>query len=167
MLARKVRGDAAMARDYIQLCYVTNDFERAIEQLRGTHSIGPFKEMRDLRVPTTPNKAVVGHFGLAFKAETQFEVIQPVAEDVAMYRDVLSGQGFQMRFHHIGRHIASLSAYRANLTQAKARWPVPIDVSEFGGNYAYADARSEYGHYLEWFCFPDDDAMAHTAPRYD
>jgi hypothetical protein len=121
--------------------------------------------MRDLRLPTRPDRAAVCHFGLAFKGETQFEVIQPLAGDIAMYRDFLGGPGFQMRFHHLGRHIASLSAYQQALSQARSRWSVPIDMAEFGGHYAYADARQDYGHFLEMFCFPDD-SIAHIAPRY-
>jgi hypothetical protein len=154
-----------MAQDYIQLCYVTNHFEKAIERLRKTHFMGEFKQMRDLRVPTGPDTAAVAHYGLAFKSDMQFEVIQPIAEDIGIYQQVLTGPGFQMCFHHIGRHIASHDAYREALSHARTRWAVPIDIAQFGGYYAYADARPDYGHYLEFFCFPDD-SMANTAPRY-
>lgn len=154
-----------MTQGFMQFCYVTNDFGRAIDQLRRIHSIGPFKELRDHRVPTGPARAAVGHFGLAFKADLQFEIIEPLAEDVGIYRDFLTGEGFQMRFHHVGRNIASLAEYREALQQAKARWPVPIDMSAFGGHYAYADARAEFGHYFELLCFPDE-SIATSVPRY-
>lgn len=154
-----------MSQDFLQLCYVTNDFDRAVEQLRGIHSIGPFKELRDHRVPMGPGRAAIGHFALAFKADTQFEIIEPLAEDVGLYRDFLQGEGFQMRFHHIGRHIASVEAYREALQQIKARWSVPIDMEGFGGYYAYADARADFGHYLELLCFPGE-SVATSVPRY-
>jgi hypothetical protein len=154
-----------MSHDFLQLCYVTNDFDQAIDKLRGVHSIGPFKEMRDHRVPTRGDKAAIGHFGLAFKADTQFEIIEPLAEDVGIYTDFLAGEGFQMRFHHIGRHISSLPDYRKALQEAKARWSVPIDMSAFGGHYAYADTRAEFGHYLELLCFPSD-SLPTSVPRY-
>ncbi len=154
-----------MSQDFLQLCYVTNDFERAIDQLRSLHSIGPFKELRDHRVPTSPGKAAVAHFGLAFKADTQFEIVEPLSEEVGIYRDFLVGDDFQMRFHHIGRHIASYPAYVEALREYKARWSVPIDMSHFGGHYAYADSRAEFGHYLELLCFPGD-ALPTSVPRY-
>lgn len=154
-----------MADDFLQLCYVTNDFDQAIDKLRSVHSIGPFKEMRDHRVPTRADRVAIGHFGLAFKADTQFEIIEPIAEDVGIYRDFLDGSGFQMRFHHIGRHIASLPEYREALSQAKARWPIPIDMAAFGGHYAYADARAEFGHYIELLSFPSN-ALPTSVPRY-
>lgn len=154
-----------MSQDFLQLCYVTNDFERAIEELRAAHDIGPFKELRDHRVPFSATQTAIGHFGLAFKADTQFEVIEPLDGDVDIYRQVLTGSGFQMRFHHTGRHIGSLDKYRTALAQLKARWPVPIDMEGFGGYYAYADARPLYGHYLELLCFPNA-SVATDVPRY-
>lgn len=154
-----------MAGDFLQICYVTNDFEQAIAELRNVHSIGPFKEMRNHRVPTRDDRAAVGHFALAFKADTQFEIIEPVSEDVSIYRDFLSGPGFQMRFHHLGRHIVSLTEYQEALRQAKSRWPVPIDMAAFGGYYAYLDARAKFGHYLELLCFPAA-SVATDVPRY-
>lgn len=154
-----------MSQDFLQLCYVTNDFERAIAELRTIHGMGPFKELRDHRVPTSASKIAIGHFALAFKAQTQFEVIEPLDGDVDFYRAFLSGPGFQMRFHHTGRHIASLPEYREALAQLKGRWPVPIDMEGFGGHYAYIDAREQYGHYLELLCFPGA-SVATEVPRY-
>lgn len=154
-----------MSEDFLQLCYVTNDFERAIEELRAVHDIGPFKELRDHRVPTSATQAVIGHFALAFKADTQFEVIEPLSGAADIYRSVLNGPDFQMRFHHIGRHIASFSKYQEALTRLKARWPAPIDMEGFGGYYAYLDARPLYGHYLELLCFPQA-SVATEVPRY-
>jgi hypothetical protein len=154
-----------VAYDFLQLCYVTNDFERAIAELRTNHRIGPFLEMREHRVPTGPGKTAIGHFGLAFKAHTQFEVIEPVDGDVGIYRDMIAGKNFQMRFHHTGRHIASEAEYQQTLEQGKSRWKVPVDMAGFGGRYAYLDARAEYGHYLELMCFPLD-SIPFKAPRY-
>jgi len=154
-----------MSQDFMQFCYVTNDFDQAIDRIRSAHSMGPFKEMRELRVPTGPGRAAVGHFGLAFKAGIQFEIIEPVAGDIGIYQDVLGCSGFAMHFHHVGRHIASLDEYRETLRQARARWTVPIEVDELGGHYAYADSRTELGHYLEFFCFPAG-SLADDAPHY-
>ena len=155
-----------MSKDFVQLCYVTSDFDRAIDELRSAHGIGPFKELRDHRVPTSASQAAIGHFGLAFKGDTQFEVIEPLSGDVGIYRDVFDGTGFQMHLHHTGRHIASLADYRTALAQLKSRWPTPIDMEGFGGYYAYIDARPLYGHYLELLCFPQASVATDDVPRY-
>lgn len=153
-------GDA-----FVQLCYVTNDFDRAIALLREMHAMGPFKEMRELELPTRPGHAAIGHFGLAFKEAVQFEVIEPLAGDVDLYRKGLPDDRFAMHFHHVGRHIPAIDEYRETLRLARERWSIVIDMAALGGHYAYTDARDTVGHYLEYFCFPGPDSPA-AAPRY-
>ena len=153
------------SRDFLQFCYVTNDFERAIEQVRNTHRMGAFKEMRELRLPTGPDREMVGHFGLAFKNGVQFEIIQPLEGDTAIYADCCEGDGYQMHFHHLGHYIEDLDTYKQTLSEMKGRWPVPIDMAGFGGFFAYADARRDLNHFVEIFCFPAD-SPAIDAPRY-
>ncbi len=140
--------------EFLQTGYVTNDFDRALEEVGGTFDIDAFKEMKNHRVPTGPDQAAIGHFALAFKAGTQIEIIEPLEGDVAIYRECLIGEDYQLRLHHIGRHMTSLERYREALERARKRWPVPVDMAEFGGHYAYVDARSHYHHYLEFLCFP-------------
>lgn len=154
-----------MDRDYFQFAYVTNDFDRAIGILREQHGMGPFHELRDLELPTGPDRMVVGHFGVAFKAGMQFEVIQPLARDVGIYDGLLPDGDFGMAFHHLGRCFFSLEDYKAATAGASAQWDMPIDWEAFGGFYAYADARPQIGHFLEFFCFPDGRHLA-GVPHY-
>lgn len=154
-----------MPENFIQLCYVTNDFERALGELQKTHAMGQFKELRDHRVPMTADRTAVGHFGLAFKGDTQLEVIEPLGGDAGIYSDFLEGSGFQMRFHHIGRHMTSFEEYGVALREAKAQWATPVDMAWFGGHYCYVDTRGLWGHYLELLCFPDG-SIARDVPRY-
>ena len=154
-----------MSGDFLQFSYVTNDFDRAIDLVRQTSAIGPFKEMRELRFATGPDRHVVAHVGLAFKAGLQFEIIQPLAEDTTLYQQVLGDSGFEMVFHHVGRHIPSPDIYHHTLNAARARWELPVEVEGMGGFYAYVDARQELGHFLEYFCFPGDESPA-DAPHY-
>lgn len=144
-----------MNRDYYQFAYVTNDFDRAILALREQHGMGPFHELRDLELPTGPDRVAAGHFGVAFKGGMQFEVIQPLAQDIGIYAGPMPQHGFGMAFHHLGRCFFSLDDYQAALADARAQWEMPIDYGAFGGFFAYADARPSFGHYLEYFCFPD------------
>lgn len=154
-----------MDQDYFQLAYVTNDFDRAIAALRERHDMGPFHELRDLELPTGPDRIAVGHFGVAFKGGMQFEVIQPLAQDIGIYDGLLPGADFGMAFHHLGRCHSSLDAYRASVDSASAQWAMPIDHGAFGGFFAYADARPTFGHYFEFFCFPDGRHLA-GVPHY-
>lgn len=144
-----------MDGDYYQHAYVTNDLDRAIAALRQTHDMGPFQELRDLHLPTGPDREAIGHFAVAFKGRTQFELIQPLGGDVGIYMDVMPATGFGMAFHHLGRCFAAKDDYDAACAAARAQWAMPIDYPVFGGFFAYADARPQFGHFLEYFCFPD------------
>jgi len=154
-----------MTSDYYQFAYVTNDFDQAIAMLREQHGMGPFHELRDLALPTGPDRVAEGHFGVAFKAGMQFEVIEPLGGDIGIYAGLLSEAEFGMAFHHLGRCFFSLDDYRAALASAAAQWEMPIDHEAFGGFFAYADARPRFGHYLEYFCFPDGRHLA-GVPHY-
>ncbi len=149
-----------MSGDYYQVAYVANDFDRAIGLLREQHGMGPFQELRDLELPTGPDRIAHGHFAVAFKGATQFEVIQPLAGDIGIYQGLMPAEGFGMAFHHIGRCFAALADYEAAVADARAQWAMPIDHPVFGGHFAYADARPTFGHFLEYFCFPDGRHLA-------
>ncbi len=154
-----------MTWDFMQFSYVTNDFDQAVDRLRTLHDMGDFRQMREMHIPTGSGRAAFVNLGLAFKGELQFEVIQPLGEDSAIYAQSLSTDGFDMQFHHLGHHMASVDQYQKALERMKARWHVPIEMAEFGGYYAYGDGRPEVGHYLELFCFPDSTDPI-EAPRY-
>ncbi len=153
-----------MNADFFQLGYVTNDFDHAIRELRALHSIGPFKEMRDTHLPTRPGYEAIAHFGLAFKGDLQFEVIAPTSGDIGIYREAMPVGQPGMRLHHLGRHLGSPCEYHRLLESHAARWAMPIRCAAFGGFFAYADARSELGHYVEIFTFPGD--FFADVPRY-
>jgi hypothetical protein len=154
-----------MTNEFFQLGYVTNDFDRGMAELKALHSIGSFKEMRELHLPTGPDREWVGHFALAFKQGVQFELITPAGEDGGIYRDLIPDRGFTLRFHHLGRFVTSLGEYQNLLHDAATRWELPINCGAFGGFYAYADARKDLGHYLEYFTFPSREFFA-DVPRY-
>jgi hypothetical protein len=153
-----------MSADFFQLGYVTNDFDRAMSALRALHDFGPFKEMRDTHLPTGPEREAIAHFALAFKGDVQFEVIAPLGGDCGIYRELLPADQFALRYHHLGRYISEPEAYQGLLETHAARWDMPIRCSAFGGFYAYADARKDFGHYLEIFTFPTD--FFDDVPRY-
>lgn len=154
-----------MSYDFYQVAYVTNDFDRAVDEIRRAHDMGPFKEMRELHLPTAEDREAIGHFGIAFKGAMQFEVIEPLAGDAALYQDYLASDDFELHFHHLGQHIASEAAYKSTLEHMQKRWSAPINMAGFGGFYCYIDARNTHGHYLEFFCLPGS-AFPTDVPRY-
>ncbi len=154
-----------MTEDFFQLGYVTSDLERAMQQVQALHGIDSFKLMRDLHLPTRPGVEAVAHFALAFKEKVQFEIIEPIEGDIAIYQNILPVEGYAMRFHHLGRFVRSREAYDAHVRDARGRWNLPVDYGAFGGVYAYADARHDLGHYVEFFSFPNGDFFA-DVPSY-
>lgn len=150
---------------YLQLGYVTNDFDRALDLFRQLHRLGPFKEMRDLTIGARDGRDVTGHFALAFKDGTQFEIIAPLAGDTAFYTEVLPAQDFAVRLHHTGHYFPDPAAYASAKAEAEARWAKPVDHAIFDGGYCYFDARKELGNYLELYSFPADTHFD-GVPRY-
>jgi hypothetical protein len=138
---------------YLQLGLVTNDFERALELLRATHAIASFKEMRELTIGARGDSSVTAHFALAFKGETQFEIIQPLDGDCDFYTECLPPDGFALRLHHLGQYCPTPAEYEAARVAA-SRWPIIVDHAIFDGGYCYVDARAEIGLYREFYCFP-------------
>ena len=143
-----------MRRDYYQHAYVTTDWRRAMDEIGGLHGIGHYMEMPDALFDTGQDRRAIAHFALATKDELQFEIIQPLSGDIAVYQWGLPTEGFGLHYHHQGRHFGDRAAFDAAVAAAKARWAMPIAWDTMGGTYAYFDARADLGHYLEYFCFP-------------
>ena len=140
---------------FYQVAYVTNEFERALQQCARTHGAHQFARLPGLRYETGPGRAAICHVALAYVGDTEIEVIQPLEGDVGFYREALPATGFALRFHHLARLYdtreeveAQIAAYRL---EGRA---LPVDGSSPGSaRYYYADFRAELGHYIEgiWF----------------
>lgn len=154
-----------MAQDYLQLAYVTNDFDRAIAEVRRARRMGPFKEMRALRLPTGRKSIGVSHYALAFEGQTQLEIIEPLDGDVSLYRSLLPDEGFALRFHHLGHYFTSEAEFWAARRDMNRRWDIVLEAAVFDGFYCYADARADDGHYQEIFTFPGGRHLD-GVPRY-
>lgn len=150
--------DRTTIRDgYVQLGLVTNDFDQAMECLGLTHGISAFKQMRELTIGARGDLEMTADFALAFRNGTQFEIIRPISGDVDFYLDALAGRkGFALTLHHLGRYCPTSEDYAAARSGC-AGWSCPVDHSIFNGAYSYYDARSAFGHYLEFYHFPADD----------
>lgn len=153
---------------FYQVAYVTNDFERALQQCGRTHGIREFARLPGMRYPTGPGREAVCDVALAYVGATEIEVICPRSGDVEIYRDHLPPSGFGLRFHHLGRLFDSV----AELEQQVERYvregrALPVNAASPGSaRYFYADYRAELGHYIEGICFePQARAWLSSIPR--
>lgn len=154
-----------MSRNYYQFAYVTTDIEQAMAHLAREEGIGGYMEMHESEFAITADTSAVANFALAFKGDLQFEIIQPLRGAIDFYKAVLPDTGYAMRFHHLGQHFEDRTEFDARVAAARAKWPIVAGAELLGGAYAYADARNDIGHYLEYFCFPEKSHLA-DVPRY-
>jgi hypothetical protein len=85
---------------------------------------------------------------LAYRGGINVEIIE--ATDIpSLYRDYLPSQGQTMRLHHLGFTVDDLQATQTRLDQGGYATPFVMTGTDFA-NFAYADARAEVGHYLEY-----------------
>ena len=154
-----------MSLNYYQFGYVTTDLDRAMDEIGRMHQIGSFMISKDAAFDVGKGRQVVAHCALAFKGEAMFEILQPIGGDAGAYLELLPEEGYALRLHHVGRHFESRAECDAQIENARARWAIPME-AEFGeGYFAYADARADFGHFLEFFSFPADSHLA-DVPRY-
>jgi len=151
-----------------QVAYVTNDFDRALAVFAQVHRAKKFMELRDMRYPTGPGREAHCNIGLAYVGATELEVIQPLGDDVQIYRDFLPADGFAIRFHHLSRFLETRRDYDEQLALfEKMGKRIPI-IGDFSGraSYFYADFRAELGHYIECITFTEEGReWVATIPR--
>jgi hypothetical protein len=154
-----------MSSSYYQYAYVTTDWRRARDEIATLHGIGSYMEMPDAEFETGQDRKAVAHFALAYRNDLQFEIIQPLSGDVSVYRWGLPDTGYGIRFHHLGRHFGDRAEFDRHMAAGRARWALPIAWDTMGGTYGYFDARDDFGHFIEYFCFPPGSHLD-AVPRY-
>lgn len=155
---------------FYQVAYITNDFERALQQFGATHGIREFMRLPRMNYVTGPGRAAVCNIALAYVGATEIEVIEPLEGDVQIYREVLPRDGtFAVRFHHLCRMYPTKEAVEAEIARHRAEGrAVPVDGAAPGSaRYFYADYRAELGHYVEGIWFePQARAFLAGIPRH-
>jgi Glyoxalase/Bleomycin resistance protein/Dioxygenase superfamily len=154
-----------MSVNYYQYAYVTTDWHKAMADLSALHQIGSWMEMPDAEFDTGPGLTATCHFALAYKNDLQFEVIQPISGDCSVYQWGLPAVDYGTHFHHLGRHFGDRALFDQEIAVAKARWALPVAADTMGGTYAYFDARDDFGHFIEYFCFPPGSHLE-AVPRF-
>ena len=138
---------------FSQLAWVSNDFDRALGELRGRLGIERFLELRDLPYMVRADGAeAVCHVALAYSGGLQIELIEPRGGLDGVYRDALPEDGgFALRFHHFAQALPSQEALEDMRGAAAQDWAIPVEGSHPNGmTYFYADLRPLLGHYVEY-----------------
>lgn len=146
-----------------QMAYVTTDLDEALRRMDEAFGLSAFLVLNTVDNPTHPEQPAL-KLALVRTAGTEFEVIQPLGYNDAVYSDPLPKDGsFAMLFHHIGVTVhgtlEDFEEYRAGIdTQAH---PIVVD-GWFADKvrWFYTDDRATVGHYIEhcWFS-PEITAM--------
>ena len=140
---------------FIQIAYVSNDFDHALEYFAERQGIPSFMELRELEFEIQPGRNAVCNIGLSFVGEVQIEIIQPLSGECAIYSDPLPEREFALRFHHLAQLIDTEEEFEAQRqAQLEAGKELVIDGANPGNvRYFYTDYRAELGHYIEhvWY----------------
>ncbi|KHK89094.1 VOC family protein [Novosphingobium malaysiense] len=133
-------------RNVFQICYATNDIDRAAVILQEQFGCGEMLFMRDLPDSLT-------QIALSYCGDTNFELVQPHNPSGDFYSDWISGaQDFVLRLHHYGMLVDSREDMAAIRAAHVARGHgIPLEASMPGNLDAlYADVTGTLGHYLEY-----------------
>ncbi len=142
---------------FYQLGYICDNLEEGITQLRGrgmTHE--PHIIEVDQPVDSLQGE-VINKLRLAFVwiGDVQYELIQPVTDPLGIYANCQSNGG-PLRFHQICMRIEG--TWEGFLERAHAQDLPLVMWRDMGGDnlkFAYIDARSTLGHYLEYTWMTD------------
>lgn len=152
-----------------QLAYVTTDLDEALSRLDKAFGLSRFYVFNTVDQPSHPDQPAL-KIALVRTGGTEFEVIQPLGSNDAVYSDPLPKDGsFALLFHHVAFTVhgtmADFEAYRASIDTAEH----PIVVDGWMADqvrWFYTDERATLGHYIEhcWFSPELAAFMAESVP---
>ena len=146
-------GSLLSAR-FAQMGYVTNDIGRAIEVFGEKAGVRKFLRNDDVRFQVGPGQDAHCNVALAVSGGVQIELIHPLGEADRVYREFLTGDGFQLRFHHECHWVDTEAEFAAAKAEMRRHGhEIVIDGVNPFAKYFYADLRSLFGHYVEYVCF--------------
>lgn len=144
-----------MNLDFYQFGYVTNDIEKAKSEIEITHGLKPMVVIENIAVPFVEAGEIRMHIAFGWKAGAQFELIEPVGGNDALYRNLLRDPEYSLVLHHVGRNFSNARDLEAALDQASKRWDLVLHGQMTGGCYNYFDSRGDRGYYFELSMLPE------------
>jgi hypothetical protein len=151
--------------NHYQNAYVTADIDAAVARVEAQFGLpGKAQRLDATQKFWTPEGEGDGVLKLAFLqlGHLQYELIEPVGGNVALYRDALV-PGQLLRFHHVAMRVDDIDAVRAGSERNGRK--VVLSGEAPGIRFLYVDARDTLGHYLEYMSAPQPfwDAMTAAA----
>lgn len=157
-------GNGLYLARFFQVAYVTRDLDRAVQTFQQRYGIGSFQFMRDNRFDASTTIDIA----LAWVGEVMIELIQPNGNGGSFFEVMLPAQKDGVRLHHLGHLIHDRAEWERMLAQLRqGDNPIAAQGSSEGFlEYAYADARKDTGHFLEYiYCEPAGRAFFDAVPR--
>lgn len=142
----------------LQTAYVTTDIARACTMLGDKYGMTQFLRYGPATFPTDAGESMTLNLAHGWLGSTWFEIIEPVAGAVAIYRDWLPADGFGLRFHHIGIRLPDLDTWdRTKKSAEKTGHPVVFTMTskDLPSRVFYIDTVKDLGHYIEYLYFSD------------
>ena len=141
---------------HFQNAYVTRDVDKWVsvfEQQAKVDRILRHEGTTTLMTASGPATQTT-KLALIWVGDLQYELIQPVAGDVALYTDKLPPDD-GLAFHHICMRVPDWDSFRARVD----RQTYPVVIERSGGdalNFLYLDTRPFLGHYTEYTWMTDE-----------
>jgi hypothetical protein len=134
---------------HYQNAYITRDIEKALGIFRDRFNVKDAKSFEvtvDVKTPQGSGSAT-NKLAFIWVDNLQYELIQPVAGFVDVYKDDLPADD-SLKFHHICMRVDDWDSFRGNVD--KMSYPVVLEGGSDALRYVYLDARDTLGHYLEY-----------------
>ena len=142
---------------HYQNAYITRDIDKWIKAFGAKAKVDRQMTFEGTTNVTTVNGPTTQTNKLAFfwVGDMQYELIQPVGGDVALYADELPADN-ALKFHHICMRVPDWDEFRARVDQQP--YPVVLEGGRRGDKlrFLYLDARPFLGHYLEYTWMTDE-----------
>ena len=143
-------------KGFLQIAYVTTDFDRALSEFAAQYGVPTWLQLRNLEIETGKDRSCRTHVALTYVGATQLEVIQALGGDDTVYRHGLPEQGYAVRLNHLAQLIDTEAEFDAIHDDVVAQG-IPVSIYGTGGGgtarYFYTDHRASLGHYVEhvWY----------------
>ena len=139
-------GSGLLNREHAHSAWVTNDLDRAVEIFSRRYGVSKFTFI-DGPMPQG------GHIRVAFAwaGGQVLEIIEASGPATEFYNEMLPGEEFAIRFHHLGFIVHDDAGWDALATEMKADgWPIAYETHTGTFIDAYYVKAPELGHYLEY-----------------
>lgn len=151
-MSAPLRSLSDLFRDVIQLAYVTDDLDGAVDWLQSTLGTSPVHTMYasslggTVVVDDEPAEEWVIDAALVNAGPTNIELIRPVSGAVDLYRRAIRPDA-PATFHHIGVRVDDFDEATALVTRHGRKW------EQYGSTgairFGYLDMTAELGHRVE------------------